>query len=263
MIGGIPDQQLSVLEERFNGIAEQLAEDLQINVEYSPAISYAALVTAFGAGDVKLAWFGGLTGVQARLTAPGAQAIVQRPLDREFRSVFIVNASVNAQMLVGLKGHSFTFGSESSTSGHLMPRSFLLAAGIDPETDFSGVPSYSGSHDTTWKQVEAGSFEAGALNKAVWDRAVSEGQVDISKVRVLQVTEPYFDYHWLAHPSLDEVYGAGTVQKISDSLKGLSTSVPDEARVLDLFHTEHFIDTNNENYNSIQEVAASLGLIEP
>ncbi len=261
VIGGIPDQQLSVLEERFGGVADFLSEQLGIEVRYQPAIPYASLVTAFRNGDVKLAWFGGLTGVQARLAAPGTEAIVQRPRDREFESVFIVGAGVNASTLVDLAGKSFTFGSESSTSGHLMPRAFLTEIGIDPESDLSGPPSYSGSHDKTWKLVEAGTFEAGALSAAVWERAVARGQVDQTRVRLLHRTPSYFDYHWAVHPSVDEVFGGGTARQIKVALLNLSVDGR-QARTLELFQTDEFVETDNSNYAAIEQVARDLGLVE-
>ncbi len=262
VIGGIPDQNISLLEERFDGIAQYLEESVGISVEYRPATSYSTLVTAFANGDVQLSWFGGLTGVQARLAAPGAEAILQRPRDTEFESVFVVGTDVDADTLQDLAGRSFTFGSESSTSGHLMPRFFLSQVGIDPEEDFLGPPSYSGSHDKTWKLVEAGSFDAGALNSAVWERAVAEGQVDLSKVRVLQATEPYFDYHWVAHPEIDTRYGEGTSGRIYDALLDLDPAVEEHKRLLDLFETDSFIDTDNGNYTAIEETARQLDLIQ-
>lgn len=261
VIGGIPDQDISLLEERFGGVARYLEENTGIEVEYWPAISYPALVTAFENGDVQFSWFGGLTGVQARRATPGAVALLQRPRDTEFHSVFIVRSGLEVSSLAGLAGRSFTFGSESSTSGHLMPRFYLAQTGIDPESDFLGNPSYSGSHDTTWKLVEAGSFDAGALNAAVWERAVAEGQVDMSKVRVLENVGPYFDYHWVAHPDIDATYGEGTVERIRTALLELDPSVPDEKRLLDLFETDRFIDTGNGNYLAIEETARTLGLI--
>ena len=262
IIGGIPDQNVATLEEMFGGIAAFLQKEIAINVEYRPMTSYAALVTAFKDGDVQLAWFGGLTGVQARSMTPGATAVLQRPADAEFRSVFIVGPGIDAASLADLKGMSFTFGSESSTSGHLMPRWYLLQAGVDPETDFRGVPSYSGSHDKTWALVEARSFDAGALNIAVWERAVSQGQVDTSKVRVLETVGPYYDYHWLTHPLIDERYGTGITDRIVTAIKGLSVEDPAEKQLLDLFSADRFIDTRNENYAQIEETARGLGLIE-
>ena len=262
IIGGIPDQNVSALEERFEAMAAYLESQLWFNVEYRPAVSYTSLVTAFDNGEVKLGWFGGFTGVQARLVAEGAQAIAQRPQDEVFRSVFIVGRDVPARSLAELKGLTFTFGSESSTSGHIMPRSFLVEAGVDPESDFRGPPSYSGSHDKTWRLVESGSFQAGALSSAVWDRAVAEGQVDTGKVSVVHITDPYPDYHWVAHPDLDETYGAGATEAVRQALMAMSPGKPDSARVLELFQTDAFIRTRNENYAGIEDVARQLGLIE-
>ncbi len=261
VIGGIPDQDVSLLEERFGGIAQYLANTVGINVEYRPATSYSTLVTAFENGDVQLSWFGGLTGVQARIATPGANAILQRPDDANFESVFITRSGVEATTLAELAGHTFTFGSESSTSGHLMPRFFLSQAGIDPEEDFTGPPSYSGSHDKTWRLVEAGSFDAGALNAVVWERAVENGKVDLTKVRVLKQTDPYFDYHWVTHPEIDTRYGIGTSEKIRQAIMALDPSIPGEKRLLDLFHTDSFIETSNENYTAIEETARQLDLV--
>jgi phosphonate transport system substrate-binding protein len=260
-IGGIPDQEVSVLEQRFNGVADYLTEQLDIPVEYVASTDYAALVTAFTNGDVPLAWFGGLTGVQARLEVEGAEAIVQRPVDQEFTSVFIVGPGVEANSLADLAGLTFTFGSETSTSGHLMPRYFLVQAGVDPETDFDGGPGYSGSHDKTWQLVESGSYQAGALNSTVWDRAVDEGAVDTSKVRVIETTQPYYDYHWVANPLLDEKYGDGTIGAIKAAFLAMGDD-PDMKDVLDLFDAEGFIETQNSNYDAIEDVARQLGLIE-
>ncbi len=262
VIGGIPDQDVALLEERFGGLAEYLSAELDLSVRYQPATDYAAVVTAFANGDVQLGWFGGLTGVQARIETPGAQAVAQRPIDTEFRSVFVVGPGVEAAQLGDLDGTRFTFGSESSTSGHLMPRFFLDEAGVDPDSDFDGRPGYSGSHDKTWKLVEAGSFEAGALNASVWDRAVREGRVDTAKVREVVRSPTYVDYHWVAHPDLDEVYGEGTTDRIVQVLLGMDEGGPQARRILQLFEDEAFIETDNGNYGAIEDVARDLGLLE-
>ena len=261
VIGGIPDQDQSVLVRRFGGVADYLGRRLDVNARYVPSIDYSAVVTGFKGGDIHLAWFGGLTGVQARSAVEGARAVAQRPRDEEFHSVFILRRDISAQFLADLKGLTFTFGSESSTSGHLMPRYFLTQAGIDPKEDFNGLPNFSGSHDKTWKLVEAGAFQAGALNEAVWDRAVAEGNVDLEKVRVLQVTEPYFDYNWSIRPDLDREFGNGFTRKLSLALLEMHQA-GGNSEVLDLFQTARFIETNNDNYRQIESVARSLGLLE-
>ena len=261
VIGGIPDQEVALLEERFSGIAKHLSEQVGIPVRYQPSTDYAALVTAFSNGDVQLGWFGGLTGVQARLETPGAHAVAQRPIDRTFRSVFIAGQGVDADSIEELAGTRFTFGSESSTSGHLMPRFFLGEDGIDPDGDFDGQPGYSGSHDRTFALVEAGAFEAGVLSESVWDRAVAEGDVDTSRVREVARSPAYVDYHWVASPEIDETYGEGTTDRIVDALLTMDEAGPEAQRVLALFEGDSFVAADDDDYARIEAVARELGLI--
>ena len=258
-IAGIPDQNASTLARRNEVLTSYLSEELGVKVKYVPTVSYAAAVTGFEHGDIQMAWFGGLTGVQARLAVPGSRAIAQRPRDTEFHSKFIVQADIAAERLVDLMGLTFTFGSESSTSGHLMPRYFLRQAGVDPDADFDGPPSYSGSHDKTWKLVESGAFQAGVLNEAVWDRAVKDGKVDLSRVRVLESTPPYFDYNWTIRGDLDDRFGDGFSNRLRDAVLSIDS---DQAEILELFSTDSFIASNNGNYDSIREVAESLGIVK-
>lgn len=262
-IGGIPDQDRVTLEAMFEGMAAHLENATGLEVRYTPSTDYAAVVTAFARGDIQLAWFGGLTGVQARERVPGAEAIAQRPRDAEFRSKFIVRADLEAETLSDLEGYSFTFGSESSTSGHLMPRVFLLEAGVDPEEHLEGGPSYSGSHDRTYKLVESGTFDAGALNEAVWEAAVERGKVDTDRVRVLTTSPPYYDYNWTIHPDVEERLGPEARAEIVEALTGLQRGDdPETDELLDLFAADGFIPTENEHYEPIRRVARELGILQ-
>ena len=264
VIAGIPDQEVSRLEARFNGMAEYLAEETGLRVEYIPSIDYAAVVTGFKQGDIHLGWYGGLTGVQARLAVPDAQAIAQRPRDEQFHSVFVADPGLGFTSLADVAGKSLTFGSESSTSGHLMPRHFLTGAGVAVETDLDGPPNYSGSHDKTWKLVETGSFQVGALSEAVWESRVAAGDVDTTRVDVFFRTPAYYDYHWVARGDLDETFGEGTVQKVREALLRLSMEAGEQQRqILESFQADGFIATSNENYQAIEDIARQLGILEP
>jgi phosphonate transport system substrate-binding protein len=262
-VGGIPDQDAARLARRYDSFAAYLSRKLDVEVKYVPTSDYAAVVTAFTQGELQLAFFGGLTGVQARLQNPGAQAIVQREIDAKFHSRFIARADLPINSLEDLKkqakGLTLTFGSESSTSGHLMPRYFLTQVGIRPDTDFKSLPNFSGSHDLTWQLVQSGSFDVGALNEAVWELAIREGKIDPKKVREFYTTPDYFDYHWMVRGDIDRVYGRGFSSKIKRALLELNRQEHQE--ILDLFSTQKFIETNNDNYRAIEEVARSLGMI--
>jgi len=258
IIGGIPDQNTSTLTERFDELAKYIEEETSIKTKYVPSTDYAALVTGFSREEVHLGWFGGLTGVQARSSVEGSEAIAHRPRDAKFESVFIYNTNNEIESLDDLKDKSFTFGSESSTSGHLMPRFFLMEANLNPEETFSDVPNYSGSHDKTWKLVESGTYDAGALNIAVWESAVDEGKVDTDKVKVFYTTPTYFDYNW-SITDVDKTFGEGSKEKIQAALLSFGDDNPE---IMALFQDESFVETNNANYQAILDVAKSLKIIE-
>lgn len=262
-VSGIPDQDTSRLARRYGGFSYYLSQQLGVPVQYIPSIDYAAVVTAFTQNDLQLAFFGALTGVQARLQNPESQAIVQREEDANFHSKLIVRAGLPIYSLDDLKAQAgdrtITFGSESSTSGHLMPRYSLLQAGIDPEDDFASAPSFSGSHDLTWQLVASGAFDVGALSEAVWDRAVREGRVDPAEAREFYTTPAYFNYNWTVQGGLDQVYGAGFTDRIRSAL--LSLNPDDHQEILDLFNTRRFIVTSNGNYQAIEQVARDLEII--
>ena len=263
-VGGIPDQDTSRLARRYESFSKYLSDALGVPVEFVPSVDYAAVVTAFSQDQLQLAFFGGLTGVQARLQKPGAVAIAQRENDAAFHSKFIARADLDLESLDNLKAQagdlSITFGSPNSTSGHLMPRYFLKQAGIDAATDFRQEPNFSGSHDTTWQLVESGAFDLGALNEDVWDRAVRENKADTGKVKEFYVTPAYYDYNWTAQGNLDQVYGAGFTNRIRQALLDLNPQ--EHGEVLDLFSTEKFITTSNDNYQAIEDVARELEIIK-
>ncbi|WP_218079876.1 putative selenate ABC transporter substrate-binding protein [Anthocerotibacter panamensis] len=265
--GAIPDQDPEKLQRLYSKLSNYLQAELGVPVVYKPVTDYTAAVTGFRVGDLDLVWFGGLTGVQARLQVPAAQAIAQRTIDAQFHTLFIANRKAGIaplktlQDLTTLKGHTFTFGSESSTSGRLMPQYFLQQAGVKL-ADFRGQAGFSSSHDATIKLVEAGSYEAGAVNEQVWLSRTKSGEVDLNKVQVLWRTPAYYDYHWVIHPSVKERYGAQFPERVQAALLRLDPQVPAQKEILDLFGATHFIATQNSNYAQIEAVGRAIGKIK-
>jgi phosphonate transport system substrate-binding protein len=267
VMGAIPDQDPQKLQRQYEKLASYLEKELGVPVEYKPVTDYAAAVTAFKVGDLELVWFGGLTGVQARLQVPGAEAIAQRDVDEQFHSLFIANKQSglnpvkDSAELQQLKGRTFTFGSESSTSGRLMPQYFLEQAGVKLE-DFKGQPGFSGDHDKTIKLVEAGTYEVGAMNEKVWQKRVATKEVDLSKVDVIWRSPAYYDYHWVINPEVKTKYGEEFAKKVQDAFLKLDPNVPEQKEILDLFEAEKFITTQNSNYAQIEEVGRKIGKIK-
>ncbi len=254
----IPEEAASEQIRKFGPLVKYLERTLGSKVEFVPVTDYPAAVEALVNKQVDLVWFGGFTFVQAKLRS-GDKVIplAQREEDTQFRSVFITQKDSGIKSLADLKGRQVSFGSASSTSGHLMPRSFLLEAGLEPERDFKRV-AFSGAHDATIASVVSGRVDAAALDITVWRKFVTENKVDTSKVDVFYTTPPYFNYNWSVHADMP----AAQRERITKALLALSSDNPEGKEVLGLARATRFVPTKADNYKGLEAAGRSAGLIK-
>ncbi|WP_417347110.1 putative selenate ABC transporter substrate-binding protein [Ferrimonas sp.] len=257
----IPDQDESKLRSRFDQVADYLSGELGVEVKYIPVKSYAASITAFRNNQVQLAWFGGLSGVQARARVPGSEAIAQGYEDQFFKSYIIAHTSTGldaaASLQQAMKGMTFTFGSKGSTSGRLMPEFYLREAFQEaPNKSFRKV-GFSGDHSRTIALVQAGSYQVGAVNYKVWESELAAGKVDTSKVKVIWETPTYPDYQWTIRGDVDAQYGEGFKAKVTKALLEMK-----DEKLLNAFPRSSFVPATNADYAPIKDTAKSIGLMD-
>ncbi len=256
-VSAIPDESPTELQRKFKPLGEYLEKKLGMKVEFTPVTDYAASVEGLVNNKLDMVWFGGFTFIQAKVRSNNQVIpLVQREEDEKFKSVFITTRS-DITSLQDLKGKTFSFGSESSTSGHLMPRSYLLAANINPENDMKRI-AFSGAHDATVAAVAGGKVDAGALNISVWEKLLSQGKVDPAVVHVFYTTPGYYDYNWTVRADMDPALR----EKLTNAFLALDAKNPQDKEILDLQRTARFIPTKAENYNAIETAARSAGLLK-
>ncbi|WP_337287145.1 putative selenate ABC transporter substrate-binding protein [Candidatus Methylomirabilis sp.] len=256
-VSAIPDENPTELMRIYTPFAEYLSKELGIPVRYFNVVDYAATVEALAAKKLDMVWYGGFTFVQARKRTGNAIPLVSREEDLRFHSKFITRPETGIKTLADLKGKSFSFGSVSSTSGHLMPRYFLLQNGIDPERDFATF-SFSGAHDATALWVESGKVDAGALNEAVWDKLVQARKIDPNKVQAFWTTPPYVDYVWTVRGDLD----SALVEKIAAAFTKLNYGNPADKALLNLQRTKRYVRVKPDQFKSVEEAAGAAGLLK-
>jgi phosphonate transport system substrate-binding protein len=257
----IPDADESRLNERFGKVADYLSEQLGVDVKYIPVKSYPAAITAFRNDQVQLAWFGGLSGVQARELVEGSEAIAQGYEDQFFKTYIIANTKANLiprdEFPIGIEGKTFTFGSKGSTSGRLMPEFYIREnTGKSPEELFSRV-GFSGDHSRTIALVESGAYDLGAVNYSVWDIELGLGKIDQSKVNVVWTTPTYPDYQWTIRGDVNARYGDGFKAKVTEALLNMK-----DEDLLASFPRDSFVPASNADYAPIYETGKSIGLID-
>ncbi|PCM46403.1 putative selenate ABC transporter substrate-binding protein [Marinobacter sp. ANT_B65] len=260
----IPDEDETKLVERFRGVADYLSEQLNVDVRYIPVKSYAAAVSAFRNNQVQLAWFGGLSGVQARRLVKGSEAIAQGVEDEAFETYFIANTNTGIEPAAEfsdledqLKGKTFTFGSKGSTSGRLMPEFYIRDTfGGKPE-EFFGRVGFSGNHTRTLRLVEAGTYDIGALNFQVWEKELGDGNIDTDAVQVIWKTPAYPDYQWTIRGDVNERFGENFKQRVKEALLNL-----DDPELLKSFPRSGFIPASNDDYEPIRITAEEIGILD-
>ena len=258
-VSAIPDENPNELLRIYAPFAEHLSKQLGMKVQFVPVVDYAATVEGLAAKKLDLVLYGGFTSVQAvRRTNGGATRLAMRKEDAEFKSVFVARKDSGITSLADLRGKTFSFGSVSSTSGHLMPRYFLLKNGIDPDRDFAQKPAFSGAHDATALWVESGKVDAGALNFLVWEKLVETKKVDLTKITVFWTTPPYVDYVWTARSELDP----GLRERITQAFLRLKYENPEDRKLLDLHRTKGYIKASDEDWKGTEEGAIAAGLLK-
>jgi phosphonate transport system substrate-binding protein len=254
----IPEEAASEQLRKFAPLVRYLERQLGTKVEFTPVSDYPAAVEALVNRQVELVWFGGFTFVQAKIrSGDKIIPIAQREEDTQFRSVFIAQTNSGIKSLADLKGRNVSFGSQSSTSGHLMPRNFLLEAGINPERDFKRV-AFSGAHDATIASVVSGRVDGAALDITVWRKFLDERKVDTGKVNVFYTTPPYYNYNWSVHADMP----AAQRERVTKALLALSMNDPEGKEILTLARATKYVPTRAENYRGLEQAGRSAGLIK-
>jgi phosphonate transport system substrate-binding protein len=257
----IPDEDESRLRQRFNKVANYLDKQLGIRVQYIPVKSYAAAVAAFRNDQVQLAWFGGLSGVRARILVSGSEAIAQGFEDQAFFNYFIAHSSTGLkrsdEFPKDIAGKIFTFGSKGSTSGRLIPEFHIRENLKKSPNDVFQKVGFSGNHSRTIQLVQSGAYQVGAVNSKVWDNEMKAGKIDSSKVSIIWETPPYPNYQWSIRGDVDERWGAGFKSRVKEVL--LNIKDPD---LLASFPRTSFVPASNSDYQPILDVAKAIKLID-
>jgi phosphonate transport system substrate-binding protein len=254
----VPGESPTELARKFVPFGRYLEKELGMKVEWTPTTDYDAVVDGLVHRTIDLALVGGFTFVQANARTGGRIIpLIQRETDGNFRSVFIARAGSGIRRLEDLKGHSFSFGPASSTSGHLMPRMTLLNLKINPETDLGRV-SYATGHDATVAAVVSGKADAGALNLQIWELLLAQKKIDTTVVSEFFRTPPYHDTSWSVHADMP----VATREAIKAAFLKLDPSKPEHKEILDLQRATKFVPTRLENYNGIKAAAENAGLLK-
>ena len=256
-IAVLPDQSRDRLSAKYSSLLEYLGRATALEYELVIPSDYPDLVDRFNAGDIDLAWFGGLTFAQANASKQ-AVPVAFRDVDLQFTSCYLAKASDTRTDILDFAGERFTFGPDLSTSGHLMPRYFMTEDGIDPEKLFASI-QHSAGHDQTAIWVSNGNVALGVANCIIVQSLFESGVLKDDEIQIIATTPPYPDYVWAASPSMDEQ----TRISILNALLALDATVSEHRAILRSQGANAYLPAGSSDFEMVRMAAIQAGVLTP
>ncbi len=185
---------------RYDCFADRMSDALGVPVELFPASDYAGVMQGLLAGQLHQAGVGASAYAGVYLQDPDAVSplLTTKNVDDSlgYYAVIYVSADSDAHTLEDLEGMSLAYADPNSTSGYLVPRAELAAAGIDDTTFFSST-GFGGGHEQAVIAVLQGQYDAGVTWTSLMGeesegytrgnlrRMVDNGLLDMSDIRIV------------------------------------------------------------------------------
>ncbi|TWH47232.1 phosphate/phosphite/phosphonate ABC transporter substrate-binding protein [Sporomusa sp. KB1] len=254
-VGLVPNQAPDKIKAQYEPFREYLQKTLARPVELFVASDYAGVVEAMANDKLDVAYFGGLTYVQAKQRAKIHPIVTEVDVETgttKYYSLIIAPVDSPIKEVKDIKGKTFAFGDIGSTSGSLYPRFMLDKAGIKVPDDLKNVV-YTGGHDATAQAVQNATVDAGGIEGRIMNKLIAKGTVDGSKIKVLE-KHLVEGYPWVVRDSLDK----GLEEKIVKAFLDIN-----DPTLLDLMRAKSFAKVTDANYAEAEQEAKRLGLLNP
>jgi phosphonate transport system substrate-binding protein len=251
----LPDQSIDKLLLQFEPLLDYLASTTSLKYELEIPPGYSELLDRFDAGQIDLAWFGGLTFTRAELRSQ-AVPLVFRDIDLRFASCYLARTSDTRKSVTGFEGEQFSFGPVLSTSGHLMPRFFMAADNLDPEQFFAAT-RHSAGHDQTAAWVADGTVDLGVANCSIVQSLIENESLHSREIHIIGTTPPYSNYVWAISPSLD----SRTKLVIRDAFLSLDVTTPEHRKLLRAQGANTFLPAKSEDFQDIRNAAIMASML--
>ena len=189
-IGLVPAEDPRLIIADNQALIDALHASLGMEIKPFVATDYNGVIEALRAKKLDVALLGPFSYVLAASIAQVDPIAIPETQKQgpSYHSLIIARKDHNIRSLADLKGKTFAFVDPSSTSGHLFPKSGMLRAGLNPDTDLRAI--FAGSHDASAIAVQNGKVDAAAVADALYEAAVARGVIKADEMVIVWTSDP-------------------------------------------------------------------------
>jgi len=257
LIGLIPEQNIFKQIERYEPLMEYLFRKTGTKMKLKILPRYGNIVDNFTSSGMDGAFFGSFTYTLAH--AKVGVEVLARPVALDntstYHGLIFARKDSNIRTARDMKGKRFAFVDKATTAGYLLPLEYFHEHGISNYKGYLKESYFAGTHEDVIYDVLNRKADIGAAKNTVFQR-LAKGDPRIMKELVILERSPEVPENALA---LRKDIDASVRGRLKDALLTMHLD-PDGKKVLEQFGALKFIETTNEDYDTVLKYAGDIHL---
>ena len=242
-----------------------LKKKLGMPVEFNFSTDYTSVIEAIRAKKAHIAYLSPFSYVLAAQThdiTPIA-TLGENGKPSMYHSVIFTNPGTGINSMADVKTRSKTltlcFADPASTSGHLIPRAYLVTMGLNPDSAFKQV-IFAGSHPASVLSVASRKIDVGCSTMEYGIEKLERGnEVKAEELKILWESDPIVSSPIVARNDLNKDF----VKKIQGLFINLAKDAPDVfAAYIKLYHPKldglSYMSVQDSMYNGLRKIARGI-----
>lgn len=245
----IPAEEAALSREQFGPLIDYLGKELGSEVKLLIVSDYTAVVEALKYGHTDIARIGpsgyALATKEADIEAI-AVAIKKKTGKPSYHSLIVVRADRD---IVDLNGKSFAYVDVGSTSGYLVPATYIAREEIE-----LGEVFFAGSHSATIEAVKNGTVDAGAIADNRYYIALEEGVIGEGEFVIFWQSDPIFNAPVVVRKSMD----AELKERVRSAFLAAPREIVEQTGIGEI----GYVEVKDSDYDAIREIQEVLGITD-
>jgi phosphonate transport system substrate-binding protein len=255
----------AAVKSAMTEVGAYFEKELGMPVSFNFATDYTAVIEAIRGKKAHIAYLSPFSYVLASQThdiTPIA-TLGENGRPSMYHSVIFTNPATHINSMADVKARSksltLCFADPASTSGHLIPRAYLVTLGINPDSAFKQV-IFAGSHPASILSVASGKIDVGCSTTEYGiEKLERAGELKPGQIKVLWQSDPIVSSPLVARNDLNKAF----VLKIQNLYLNMAKDAPHVfAAYIKLYHPKlnglSYLPVQDSMYNGLRKIARGI-----